>query len=135
MRVAKQGTLEFKSWGGARKGAGRKREGTRSRVAHVARPVMKPSQPSHITLRITPGLKSLRCRSEYEVVREALVAGSDRFGLRVVEYSVLSSRVGLGRCRPRPPTDPDVRDSRIRLLGAAGSLRWTHLRVDGVCLG
>jgi hypothetical protein len=26
------------------------------------------------------------------------------------------SRVGPGGCPPRPPTDPDVRDYRIRLL-------------------
>ena len=30
--------------------------------------------------------------------------------------SVTSSRVGQGSHRPRPPTDPDVRHSRIRLL-------------------
>jgi hypothetical protein len=28
------------------------------------------------------------------------------------------SRVDRGSCPPRPPTDPDVRDSRIRLLGS-----------------
>jgi hypothetical protein len=32
-------------------------------------------------------------------------------------------RVALGRCRPRAPTDPDVRISRIRFLGDTGSLR------------
>ena len=32
------------------------------------------------------------------------------------------SQVGPGGCPPRPPTDPDVRDYRIRLLGIADSL-------------
>ena len=31
-------------------------------------------------------------------------------------------QVGPGGCPPRPPTDPDVRDYRIRLLGIADSL-------------
>jgi len=35
------------------------------------------------------------------------------------------SQVGPGGCPPRPPTDPDVRDYRIRLLGTADSLRTT----------
>ena len=34
-------------------------------------------------------------------------------------------QVGPGGCPPRPPTDPDVRDYRIRLLGTADSLRTT----------
>src|SRR5262245_10220087 len=61
MRVARQGTLEFKSWGGARQGAGRKREGERARVAHAKRPALKPSHPMHITLRIEAGLGPPRC--------------------------------------------------------------------------
>ncbi|MFT5285310.1 MAG: hypothetical protein ACI8TQ_001472 [Planctomycetota bacterium] len=35
----------------------------------------------------------------------------------------LLGRVDLGRFQPRPPTDPDVRNSRIRLLRNMGSLR------------
>jgi len=34
-------------------------------------------------------------------------------------------QVGPGGFPPRPPTDPDVRDYRIRLLGTADSLRTT----------
>jgi REP element-mobilizing transposase RayT len=95
MRAARQGHLEFKSWGGARKGAGRKREGKRARVAHAKRSTLKPSNPVHITLRIDDGLQNLRSRSEYATVREALVAGSDRFGMRLVEFAVLSNHLHL----------------------------------------
>ena len=49
----------------------------------------------HITLRIEDGLKKLRNRREYETVREALVAGADRFGMRLVEFAVLSNHVHL----------------------------------------
>jgi REP element-mobilizing transposase RayT len=95
MRVAQQRSLEFKSWGGARKGAGRKREGKRARVPHSKRSALKPSYPTHITLRIEDGLKNLRKRSEYATVREALVAGANRFGMRLVEFAVLSNHVHL----------------------------------------
>jgi len=95
MRGLHQRSLEFKSWGGARRGAGRKREGKRARVAHSKRPVLKPSHPTHVTMRIEDGLKNLRNRSEYQTVREALVAGADRFGMRLVEFAVLSNHVHL----------------------------------------
>jgi REP element-mobilizing transposase RayT len=95
MRVVHQRILEFKSWGGARQGAGRKREGKLERVAHSKRPAIKSSHPMHITLRIEDGLTSLRNRSEYATVREALVAGADRFGMRLVEFAVLSNHVHL----------------------------------------
>ena len=95
MRVLHQGSLEFKSWGGAREGAGRKCEGKRARVAHSKRSALEPSHPTHITLRIEAGLKNLRNRREYETVREALVAGADRFGMRLVEFAVLSNHVHL----------------------------------------
>jgi REP element-mobilizing transposase RayT len=95
MRGFHQRTLEFKSWGGARKGAGRKRAGKRSRVAHSKRAALKPSHPTHVTLRIEAGLKNLRNRTEYATVREALVAGANRFGMRLVEFAVLSHHLHL----------------------------------------
>jgi REP element-mobilizing transposase RayT len=95
MRGLHQGRLEFKSWGGARKGAGRKCEGKRSRVAHSKRAALKPSYPTHITLRIEDGLNNLRNRIEYATVREALVAGANRFGMRLVEFAVLSNHLHL----------------------------------------
>jgi REP element-mobilizing transposase RayT len=95
MRVLHQGYLEFKSWGGARKGAGRKREAERARVAHSKRPALKPSHPTHVTLRIEAGLENLRNRRECETVRNALVAGADRFGMRLVEFAVLSNHMHL----------------------------------------
>jgi REP element-mobilizing transposase RayT len=49
----------------------------------------------HVTLRIEAGLKNLRNRSEYATVREALVAGTNRFGMRLVEFAVLSNHLHL----------------------------------------
>jgi REP element-mobilizing transposase RayT len=95
MRGLHQGRLEFKSWGGARKGAGRKREGERERVAHSKRGALKACHPTHVTLRIEAGLENLRNRREFETVRKALVACADRFGMRLVEFAVLSNHLHL----------------------------------------
>jgi REP element-mobilizing transposase RayT len=64
-------------------------------VAHSKRSALKPSHPVHITLRIGDGLENLRNRREYATVREALVAGADRFGMRLVQYAVLSNHLHL----------------------------------------
>lgn len=93
--MTKQGLLEFKARGGARKGAGRKRGGDRSRVSHSKRAMLKSRHPLHVTLRLDAGLASLRCRNEYRTVRQAIVEGADRLGLRIVEYAVLSNHVHL----------------------------------------
>lgn len=130
MRALHQRCLEFKSWGGARKGAGRKREGKRARVTHSKRSALKRSHPTHVTLRIAAGLESLRNRSEYQTVRDALVAGADRFGMRVVEFAVLSNHMHLvceaddERALARGPKGLCVRIARAlnRLWNRVGSV-------------
>jgi REP element-mobilizing transposase RayT len=49
----------------------------------------------HVTLKLAPGIESLRKRRTHAAVRGALAAGSARFGLRLVEYAVLSNHVHL----------------------------------------
>lgn len=95
MRVIQQQELEFKQWGGARENSGRKRAGKRARVEHAQRERLNPSHPVHVTLRLAAGLRSLRCRREFEVVREALACGADRCGMRLVEFAVLSNHIHL----------------------------------------
>jgi hypothetical protein len=48
-----------RTWGGARKGAGRKPRG-RPSMPHVTRPKIDPRYPVQVTIRATPGLPSLR---------------------------------------------------------------------------
>ena len=90
-----QTSMEFTTWGGARAGAGRKPEGTRRNVAHVTRPEWNARHPVHVTLRIVPGLESLRRRRTFRVVRDAILAACERFGTRLVHFSVLSNHVHL----------------------------------------
>jgi REP element-mobilizing transposase RayT len=47
----------------------------------------------HVTHHVTPGLPSLRTRAAFDVVREAIRAGCERRGFRVVAFSVLSNHL------------------------------------------
>ena len=79
-----------RTWGGARKGAGRKRQGDpRSRPAmpHVTRPKLDPHFPVQVTIRATAGLPSLRSPRVFGALRCAIARASvDRF--RVIHFSI-----------------------------------------------
>jgi putative transposase len=83
------------TWGGARKGAGRRVPvGRRRRVAHVKRPVHKACNPLHVTMRARDGVPSLRAPRVFVAVREALVA-SRKDTFQVVEFSVQRDHMHL----------------------------------------
>ena len=88
-----QRTLEFVGHGGKRKGAGRKRkQGARSNTSHKKRQ-HRFDVPALETLRLLDGFPSLRERGLYIAVEDAISAGSDRFGFRVVEFSVQTNHL------------------------------------------
>ena len=87
--------LEFRSWGGARRGAGRKPTGERAGVSHGRRPLLDARHPVHVTLRIGRGVPSLRSQRCLGVLRGAFAAGRDRFGFRLVHYAVQAEHVHL----------------------------------------
>jgi REP element-mobilizing transposase RayT len=95
MKRARQRQFEFRSHGGPRPGAGRKPNGDTAGVPHAKRAPLAARHPVHVTLKLAPGIESLRKRRTHAVVRTALAAGSARFGLRLVEYAVLSNHVHL----------------------------------------
>lgn len=74
----RQGELAFRSWGGVRRGAGRKPKGERALVPHDSRPVHKARFPLLITTRLRPGLPSLRHPREAARVRAALALANAR---------------------------------------------------------
>jgi REP element-mobilizing transposase RayT len=87
-----QGALPFRTWGGARPGAGRPR--TSQRVSHLTRVRVTRHLPLHVTLRFVRGLPNLRGKAAFRVVRETLAAPR-RGGVRVNQYSVQSNHVHL----------------------------------------
>jgi REP element-mobilizing transposase RayT len=95
MSREKQATFEFKSWGGARQGAGCKPTGDRAKVPHAKRPRIATRHPVHVTLRLERGLESLRKRRTFALVRGAIFAGANRFHMRIVEFSVMTNHLHL----------------------------------------
>src|SRR3954463_7337720 len=75
-----------RTWGGARKGAGRKPRG-RPCMPHVTRPKVDPRFPVQVTIRATPGLPSLRSPRIFGALRQAIAQASvDHF--RVIHFSI-----------------------------------------------
>jgi REP element-mobilizing transposase RayT len=44
--------------------------------------------PVHVTLRVAPDVYNLRSRRSFTVIRKAMNAAAERFGVRIVEFSV-----------------------------------------------
>jgi len=83
------------TWGGRRKGAGRPRTRERPGVPHTTRPAHHHRHPLHVTLRIAPGLPSLRARAPFACIRGCLRIARERFGLRVNHFVVLGNHMHL----------------------------------------
>src|SRR6266404_2681734 len=78
-RVA-QRVFKWRTWGGKRKGAGRKPAGERAGVAHVERAVLAPRFPVHATWRMSEGVWNLRTRRCFGALERAMFGGATRFG-------------------------------------------------------
>jgi len=94
-RRARQTTFTFRSWGGKRRGAGRKPQGAKAGVPHRPRPALASRFPVHVTLRVRKGLPSLRSRKAYKAVEQALLRGCERQGFRLVHFCILKNHVHL----------------------------------------
>jgi REP element-mobilizing transposase RayT len=79
--------------GGARRNAGRKPKGERARVTHASRPALTPRDPVLITTRLAPGLPNLRRERTLVLLRGVLATGADRFGFRLIEYSIQTNHL------------------------------------------
>jgi REP element-mobilizing transposase RayT len=87
--------FRFRTWGGKRKGAGRKPAGPRAGVPHRPRPPFSRRTPLHVTLRMAPHVYNLRSRRSFRVIGAALRAGGDRFEVGVVRFSVQGNHIHL----------------------------------------
>ena len=87
--------LELPTWGGRRKGAGRKSKGPLGLVSHRARPVHLGHHPLHVVLRASAGVPRLRRRDVMAEVRRALGARGTRDEFRLIHYSVQGNHLHL----------------------------------------
>jgi putative transposase len=89
-----QQVLRFRSWGGARPGAGRKALRRLGRVPHLSRPVHRARHPVHLTLRFASGLPSLRSQVIGGLIRRAFKDTWRRW-FRVVHHSIQTNHLHL----------------------------------------
>jgi putative transposase len=92
--MRRQKTFVFKTWGGARKSAGRKPHGVRAGVSHLERPVLKKRFPVHVTWRMRGDVWNLRAQRCLGVLKRAFLAGSKE-SFHVVHYSVMGNHIHL----------------------------------------
>ena len=88
-----QQSLEFRTWGGKRKGAGRPKRGVRASEPHAKRPPLSARTPAHVVVRIEKDIESLRKRDCYHAFRAALKTAYRRDDFRVVHISLQGSHV------------------------------------------
>src|SRR3954470_20803982 len=94
MRRMKQLELPAKGRGGRRLGAGRPRKKTAG-VSHLKRPTLPPRFPIHITLRVRSDVPNLRTDKRFLAAKRAFRYGCDKFGMRLIEFSVQSNHIHL----------------------------------------
>jgi putative transposase len=81
--------------GGAQRGAGRKPKGECALNTHAKRPRVTRHDPVLVTTHLAADLPNLRRERTLVTLRRALAAGSERFGFRLVEFSIQSNHLHL----------------------------------------
>jgi len=94
-RKPKQLELELKTWGGKRPRAGRKRQGPRPLVPHRPRAPLRPGWGVHVTVRVLDHVWNLRARRSFAVISACFERGKDRFGCRLIAFSVQGNHLHL----------------------------------------
>jgi REP element-mobilizing transposase RayT len=95
MARARQLLLALPQCGGKRRGAGRKPKGPRGQVSHKARPRFERPSAVHVTLRVATHVWNLRSRRCFKLIEVSLQNARERFGLRVIEFTVLGNHLHL----------------------------------------
>jgi REP element-mobilizing transposase RayT len=86
--------LPARGRGGRRKGAGRPKL-KNAGVSHLRRAQFPGRFPLHVTLEIRKDVGSLRTDKRFARIKRAFRYGCDRFGMRLVEFSVQGNHVHL----------------------------------------
>jgi REP element-mobilizing transposase RayT len=97
--MGRQERFEFRTWGGQRRGAGRKRVAARAQVSHRKRATVNPRHPILVTTRVMPDVARLRTEVMYEVIRTALALATKWMNepepVRFVHASVQANHLHL----------------------------------------
>ena len=112
-------------WGGARPGSGRKPLPAHKRkgVPHREREPLSGKHPVHVTVRLRKGLRGLRAKPTYAVIRRCFELGCDRFGFRLVQFSVQSNHLHLiCEAEDRPSLSRGMKGLLVRIARALNRL-------------
>jgi REP element-mobilizing transposase RayT len=96
-RRTPQLSLELRSrptWGGKRKGAGRK-PGPNHGLPHASRELFAKPLPAHVTLRMRPDVLSLRTVKLVHEIERSFADGCERASFRLVHYSLQGNHAHL----------------------------------------
>ena len=88
-----QGLLPLRSWGGARKGAGRKPKGPVALMPRDTRPAHAAAHPALVTVKLRPHLPRLRQKAERTALLKHFARGKDRFGFRLLHFAILNDHL------------------------------------------
>src|SRR6266568_3894393 len=86
--------FRYRGRGGYREGAGRP-EKPGAGVPHRPRGPLKARHPVHVTVRVRDDVAKLRSRACFRAIAPALAAGRERFGFRLVHFSVQANHLHL----------------------------------------
>jgi REP element-mobilizing transposase RayT len=90
----KQLAMNLPTWGGRRRGAGRKPNGERAGVHHTPRARLR-RLPVHVNWRMRRHVPNLRKRRLFRPIEAAFGAACDRFGMRITHFSVQGNHLHL----------------------------------------
>ena len=90
-----QRAFAFKTWGGARAGAGRPPKGVKAQLAHARRQALTGREPVHVTVRVVRELEGLRQRGGYADVQGALATQLARSDVRICHTSIQRTHLHL----------------------------------------
>ena len=97
-RKPKQMRLHLPTWGGRRKRKRRRRRDEPRKLAkvpHRRRPALSARHPVHVTWRMLPHVWNLRSKRCFSRIRDCFERGRDRFGFRLVHFSVQGNHLHL----------------------------------------
>ena len=126
-----QAELNFHGRGGLRAGAGRKKSKA-SGMPHLRRAEFAERHPVHVTLRLAKGCWNLRSRRALRALEAAFHAGRERFGFRLVHYSVQGNHLHLvTEAAGKESLTRGVKGLEVRLARALNNLMRRKGRVFG----
>jgi hypothetical protein len=94
-KKSKQIAFVFRTHGGARRGAGRKRVAPKARVLHRPRTPLTGREPVLVTLTTRRTVANLRGRRAMQRILASLSRARERLGVRIVHYSVQRDHLHL----------------------------------------